>query len=87
MVPHRWWMERWLALAFAAVTLRGMMAPLMATGGTGAQTHDVAAWGFWLVNVALLEARQRWPAQSKMTPETAAFAADWSGRRDSNPRP
>ena len=31
---HRWWMQRSLALTFAAVSLRVIMAPLMAAGWT-----------------------------------------------------
>jgi hypothetical protein len=59
---HRWWMQRSLALAFAAVTLRIIMAPLMASGWTVAQTYDVTAWGSWLLNLAVLELWQRRPA-------------------------
>ena len=56
---HRWWMQRSLALTFAAVTLRIMMAPLMASGWTVAETYNVTAWGAWLFNLAVLEWWQR----------------------------
>jgi hypothetical protein len=51
---HRWWMQRSLALTFSAVTLRVIMAPLMASGWTVAQTYDVTAWGSWLLNLGVL---------------------------------
>ncbi len=56
---HRWWMQRSLALTFAAVLLRVMMAPLIASGWTVAETYDVTAWGSWLVTLAALEWWQR----------------------------
>ena len=56
---HRWWMERSLALTFAAVTLRVIMAPLMASGWTVAETYNVTAWGSWLLNLAVVEWWQR----------------------------
>lgn len=62
---HRWWMQRSLALTFAAITLRIIMAPLMASGWTVGETYDVTAWGAWLLNLALLEywqRRQNWRA-------------------------
>ena len=43
LAGHRWWMERSIALTFAAVTLRLIMAPLMASGWSVAQTYDVTA--------------------------------------------
>ena len=52
---HRWWMKRSIALTFAAVTLRIMMAPLMAVGWTVAETYNITAWGAWLFNLAVLE--------------------------------
>lgn len=56
---HRWWMQRSLALTFSAVTLRVMMAPLMAAGWTVGETYNITAWGCWLVNLAVLEWWQR----------------------------
>ena len=56
---HRWWMQRSLALTFAAVSLRVIMAPLMTAGWTVSQTYDVTAWGSWLLNLAVLEWWQR----------------------------
>ena len=80
-VRHRWWMQRSLALTFAAVTLRVIMAPLMAAGWTVSQTYDVTAWGSWLLNLAVLT----WWQKQKANPKAGLFY--WSGRRDSNPRP
>lgn len=56
---HRWWMQRSLALTFSAVTLRLIMAPLMATGWTAAETYNVTAWGAWMLNLSALELWQR----------------------------
>ncbi len=53
---HRRWMLRSVALTFAAVTLRVMMAPLMAAGWSVNETYQVTAWGCWLVNLAVIEA-------------------------------
>ena len=52
---HRRWMLRSLALTFGAVMLRIMMAPLMASGWTVAQTYDITAWGSWVPSLILLE--------------------------------
>lgn len=41
---HRIWMTRSVALTFAAVTLRVIMAPLMAAGWTVAETYQVHGW-------------------------------------------
>ena len=56
---HRRWMVRSLALTFAAVTLRVIMAPLMASGWTVAETYDVTAWSSWLINLAVVEYAMR----------------------------
>ncbi len=56
---HRAWMLRSVALTWAAVSLRLIMAPLMATGWTVAETYEVTAWGSWLLNLAVLELWQR----------------------------
>ena len=68
LARHRWWMERSIALTFAAVTLRLIMAPLMASGWSVAQTYDVTAWGSWILNLALLEL---WQRKRKTAPEGA----------------
>ncbi|MBC7478693.1 MAG: DUF2306 domain-containing protein [Pseudorhodobacter sp.] len=76
---HRWWMQRSLALTFAAVTLRVMMAPLMAAGWTVAHTYDVTAWGSWVLNLVVLE----WAAR---TPKTAVGGvlsrSNWDAPRE-----
>ena len=59
LARHRWWMQRSLALTFSAVTLRLMMAPLMAAGWSVAQTYDITAWGCWLLNLTVLELWQQ----------------------------
>ncbi|NBZ87089.1 DUF2306 domain-containing protein [Stagnihabitans tardus] len=57
---HRVWMLRSVALTFAAVSLRVIMAPLMALGWTVAETYQVTAWGSWLLTLAVVEiARKR----------------------------
>lgn len=52
---HRIWMRRSLALTFSAVTLRVMMAPMMAAGMTPAATYDITAWTSWSLNLLVLE--------------------------------
>jgi uncharacterized membrane protein len=59
IADHRAWMLRSAALTFAAVTLRLMMLPMMATGMTIAATYDITAWASWLVPLALVEWRLR----------------------------
>lgn len=56
---HRRWMLRSVALTFAAVTLRIIMAPLMAMGWELTATYDVTAWGSWVLNLVVLELWQR----------------------------
>ena len=56
---HRWWMQRSVALTFAAVTLRLIMAPLIMAGWTVAETYDVSAWGSWVLTLTALELWQR----------------------------
>lgn len=73
---HLWWMQRSLALTFAAVTLRVIMAPLLIAGWTVAQTYDVTAWGAWVLNLAVLEIVSR-------TAKTAP-GSRWAGHRDMN---
>ncbi len=69
LARHRWWMARSIALTFAAVTLRLIMGPLMASGWSVAQTYDITAWGSWMLNLAILEI---WQRKRKTTPEGAA---------------
>lgn len=57
---HREWMMRSAALTFAAVALRLMTIPLMATGMTLTQSYDITAWASWLVPLLLIEWRLRW---------------------------
>lgn len=66
LARHRWWMQRSLALTFAAITLRIIMAPLMASGWTVAETYEITAWGSWLLNLALLELWQRRRVRTKL---------------------
>ncbi|MCW1932804.1 DUF2306 domain-containing protein [Pararhodobacter zhoushanensis] len=55
---HRRWILRSVALTFAAVTLRLIMAPLMAMGWELNDTYLITAWGSWLINLAVLEVWQ-----------------------------
>jgi uncharacterized membrane protein len=52
---HRRWIMRSVAMTFSAVTLRLIMAPLMASGMDPLQTYDITAWGSWLLNLLVLE--------------------------------
>ena len=63
IAAHRRWMQRSVALTFAAVTLRLILAPLMAAGWSLTETYDITAWGSWLINLAVLEIWQRWRVQ------------------------
>ena len=56
---HRIWMERSMALTFAAVSLRIAMAPLMVMGWTVAETYEVTAWGSWLLTLGVVETRRK----------------------------
>lgn len=56
---HRRWMIRSATLTFAAVTLRVIMAPLMAAGWTITETYDVTAWGSWVPFLIYMEWRMR----------------------------
>ncbi len=69
LARHHWWMARSIALTFAAVTLRLIMGPLMASGWSVAQTYDITAWGSWMLNLAILEI---WQRKRKTAPEGAA---------------
>jgi hypothetical protein len=57
---HRAFMMRSAALTFAAVVLRLMTLPLMATGMTLTQSYDVTAWLSWIVPLAYVEWRLRY---------------------------
>lgn len=63
---HRAWMMRSAALTFAAVALRLMMLPLMATGMPMLQTYDITAWASWLLPLLVVEwnLRRRSPAMA-----------------------
>lgn len=52
LARHQRWMRYSIACSFAAVTLRLMMAPLMAAGMSYLQTYDITAWASWLLPVA-----------------------------------
>lgn len=52
---HQRWMIRSIAMTFAAVTLRLIMAPLMAMGWTVAETYNVTAWLSWMLNLLAVE--------------------------------
>ncbi len=52
---HRRFMARSMALTFGAVTLRLMMAPLMAQGWSVVETYQITAWGCWLPNLIAVE--------------------------------
>ncbi|MFN3954992.1 MAG: DUF2306 domain-containing protein [Pararhodobacter sp.] len=52
---HRRWMLHSVALCFAAVTLRLIMAPLMGAGWTVLETYLITAWAGWLPNMLLVE--------------------------------
>ncbi len=52
---HRQWMTRSVALTFAAVTLRLIMAPLMAMGWSVTETYQITAWASWLLTLAFAE--------------------------------
>lgn len=56
---HEAWMMRSGALTFAAVTLRIIMAPLMASGWTVVETYNVTAWGSWVPVLLWVEWRIR----------------------------
>jgi uncharacterized membrane protein len=58
LARHRVWMERSMALTFAAVSLRVVMMPLMAMGWTVAETYQITAWGSWLLTLAVVELRR-----------------------------
>lgn len=52
---HRRWMLHSVALCFAAVTLRIIMAPLMVAGWTPIETYMITAWAGWLPNMIAVE--------------------------------
>lgn len=60
LAAHRRFMLRSVALTFAAVTLRLIMAPLMADGWSVVETYNVTAWGAWVPNLILVEVYLRW---------------------------
>lgn len=56
---HRRWMLRSVALTLTAVTLRLIMAPLLATGWSVVETYEITAWLSWLVNLTVVETMLR----------------------------
>ena len=58
IAAHRRWMQRSVALTFAAVTLRIIMPFLMMAGWSLEETYLVTAWASWLINLAVLETWQ-----------------------------
>lgn len=52
---HRIWMIRSVALTCAAISLRIIMAPLMAIGWEVNQTYEITAWGSWVLTLTLAE--------------------------------
>jgi len=74
-IAHRRWMLRCMALTTAAITLRIMLAGGLAMQLPFDAVYIFAAWGSWLVNLALCEAWLRWPAWRARRPAIAsAFA-------------
>lgn len=55
MAAHRRFMLRSVALTFAAVTLRLIMAPLLSDGWTVVETYQITAWGAWVPNLIAVE--------------------------------
>lgn len=68
IAEHRAWMMRSAALTFAAVMLRLMMLPLMATGMPMLQTYDITAWASWLLPLATVEWLLRRPGRRAAQP-------------------
>jgi hypothetical protein len=52
---HRIWMVRSVALTCAAISLRIIMAPLLALGWQVNETYDITAWGSWIVTLIFAE--------------------------------
>lgn len=69
---HRAFMLRATALSFGAVTLRLIMAPMMAQGWTVLETYDVTAWACWVPNLILVEL---WLARQSKRPPEGGLAA------------
>lgn len=65
---HRIWMMRSAALTFAAVVLRLMTFPLMATGMTLTQSYDITAWASWLLPLIAVEWLRRRPRRRAVAP-------------------
>lgn len=55
LAAHRRFMLRSVALTFGAVTLRLIMAPLMAQGWSVVDTYQITAWGCWVPNLVAVE--------------------------------
>lgn len=65
MAGHRRWMLRHAALTYAAVSLRALQFPALASGLDPGSAYVAIAWGSWLGNLAVAEAwlRFRTPGQ------------------------
>lgn len=59
LAAHRRFMLRTSVLTFGAVTLRIIMAPLMAAGWSVTETYQITAWGCWLPFLIGLEVWMR----------------------------
>ncbi|MBE0580379.1 DUF2306 domain-containing protein [Devosia sp.] len=68
IAAHRAWMMRSAALTFAAVVLRLMMLPLMATGMPMLKTYDITAWASWLLPLLVVEWLLRRPGRMVQQP-------------------
>lgn len=68
IAEHRAWMMRSAALTFAAVVLRLMMLPLMATGMPMLETYDITAWASWLLPLLVVEWLLRRPGRMVQQP-------------------
>jgi uncharacterized membrane protein len=52
---HRRFMLRSVAITFGAVTLRLIMAPLIAQGWSVVETYQITAWASWLPNLIAVQ--------------------------------
>lgn len=63
---HRRWMIRSMALTASAITLRVILGLGFGAFGFDFQAvYAFAAWGSWLINLALIELYLRWPAKTQ----------------------
>jgi hypothetical protein len=57
---HRRWMLRSAACTCSAISLRLIMAPLIALGWEVTETYVITAWASWMVSLTLVEIYLRW---------------------------